>query len=513
MSRSLLSRRSFLGQSAGLVAGGALAPAFGILRSRPEMPCGVATGDPSEDGAVIWSRCDRPARMQVEVAATDGFRNARRMEGPAALLNSDFTSRLLLKDMPSGTELHYRVRYRDLEDRLAYSEWQTGRLRTAPRSERAIRFLWTGDTCGQGWGIDEARGGMLGYRGMLERRPDFFVHSGDLVYSDNPLPKEIALADGSTWRNLVTPAKSKVAETLDEFRGQYRYNMLDANVRAFQREVPTIAQWDDHETTNNWYPEELLEDPRYRVKSVPLLSARARRAFFDYVPMRSCASDGERIYRKMCYGPALELFVLDMRSYRGPNTNNRQERESAETRFLGERQLRWLLNGLITSKATWKVIAADMPIGLMVRDGSAMENGANGDGPPLGRELELARLLSALKAAKVRNLVWITADVHYTAAHHYAPERAVFQDFDPFWEFVSGPIHAGTFGPGDLDPTFGPRVQYSKHPPAGQANLPPSMGLQFFGEIDIAPQSHEMRVSLRDLEGGLLYSVPLLPRR
>ena len=44
-------------------------------------------------------------------------------------------------------------------------------------------------------------------------------------------------------------------------------------------------------------------------------------------------------------------------------------------------------------------------------------------------------------------MVWITGDVHYAAAHHYHPERARFTDFDPFWEFVAGPPHAGTFGP------------------------------------------------------------------
>ena len=74
---------------------------------------------------------------------------------------------------------------------------------------------------------------------------------------------------------------------------------------------------------------------------------------------------------------------------------------------------------------------------------------ANGDGgPPLGRELEIADLLRFLRKERVRNVVWITGDVHYAAAHHYHPERARFTDFDPFWEFVAGPLHAGTFGPG-----------------------------------------------------------------
>jgi len=52
----------------------------------------------------------------------------------------------------------------------------------------------------------------------------------------------------------------------------------------------------------------------------------------------------------------------------------------------------------------------------------------------------LKSCLSAWKRAGVQNVVFITADVHYTAAHHYSPERAAYTDFTPFWEFVSGPL-------------------------------------------------------------------------
>ncbi|TNY05905.1 alkaline phosphatase, partial [Escherichia coli] len=78
---------------------------------------------------------------------------------------------------------------------------------------------------------------------------------------------------------------------------------------------------------------------------------------------------------------------------------------------------------------------------------------ANGDGPALGRELETARLLTRIRQAGIKNVVWVTADVHYCAAHHYSPERAVYKDFDPFWEFVAGPLNAGSFGPNPLDNT------------------------------------------------------------
>jgi alkaline phosphatase D len=54
--------------------------------------------------------------------------------------------------------------------------------------------------------------------------------SGDTIYADGPLTETVALPGGRTWRNIVTPAKSKVAETLDDFRGAFAYNLLDDNV-------------------------------------------------------------------------------------------------------------------------------------------------------------------------------------------------------------------------------------------------------------------------------------------
>jgi len=346
---------------------------------------------------------------------------------------------------------------------------------------------------------------------MLGHAPDFFLHSGDTVYADGPLQEEIELADGTVWKNIVTPAKSKVAETLDEFRGQHLYNYMDHNVRAFNAAVPMISQWDDHEVTNNWYPDEVLSgDDRYTVKSMQLLSSRAARAFHDMMPTRQNLSEPMRVYRKVSYGPLLDIFVIDMRTYRGDNTPNT---EAESTPFLGVEQLAWLKRELVNSTATWKVIASDMPIGMMVRDGDTnMENAANGDGPVLGREQDIAAVLSFIKTAQITNTVWLTADVHYTAAHHYSPNRAVFQNFDPFWEFVSGPLHSGSFGPSDYDNTFGPEVRFAKHPEAGQANLPPSDGLQFFGKVDIAADTSVMTVRLMDSADVELWTVELEPK-
>jgi alkaline phosphatase D len=139
---------------------------------------------------------------------------------------------------------------------------------------------------------------------------------------------------------------------------------------------------------------------------------------------------------------------------------------------------------------------------------------AQGDnGPPHGRELEIADLLAFIKHAGIRNTVWLTADVHYTAAHYYDPDKAAFQDFEPFWEFVSGPIHAGSFGPNAPDNTFGPQLVYVKAPTKEQGqNLSPASGLQFFGHVAIDGATEVMTVTLRDVDDNSLWSTALEPK-
>jgi alkaline phosphatase D len=523
MSSSRLTRRTFnrllLGSAAGLGAG-CWSPRQGAPAivtadtARPGLPSGIASGDVTADSAVIWSRCDRPAQMLIEVATSDSFRTAQLLRGPVVRPENEFIGKFALPLSPaqsSSGRLFYRVRFEDLADRRRVSEPLTGSFRTIPTGPRDVRFVWSGDTAGQGWGIDSSRGGMRTYEAMRRLQPDFFVHSGDTIYADNPLAPEVKLRDGTVWRNLVAPGKEKVAETLAEFRAAHLYNLRDENVRRFAAEVPIFAQWDDHEVVNNWYPGEILDDARYTEKNVDTLTARARQAFFDCLPIRGQSTDS--IYRVLAHGPAVELFFLDMRTYRAANSTNVQPVAGADTVFLGREQLDTLKRRLIASRATWKIICSDMPLGLLVRDGPQhFEGVANANhGPALGRELEIADLLRTLQRERVRNLVWLTADVHYAASHHYSPDRAAFQDFDPFWEFVSGPLHAGTFGPNALDRTFGPEVRWTSLPAGFKGGAGPAEGLQFFGLVHVDGASRALTVTHHNAAGANLWSTTLTP--
>lgn len=516
------SRRGFLAGAgaASIVAGTEVfLPSYSRANTRPVFTHGVQSGDVNMTSGMAWVRTDRPSSVAFEVSTTDSFSNATRLAPLNSILQGDYSVKRLLTNLPSDQTIFWRAAATDLADGNATSEPIIGSFKTAPASRRSIKFLWSGDTVGQGWGIDNSRGGMTAYATMLSHEPDFFIHSGDSVYADGPLKPEVALKDGSIWKNFVTPEKSKVAETLDEFRGQWKYNMLDSNLKAFNAQVPTFFQWDDHEVVDNWSgSKDLGADDRYTEKNVPVLAARAAQAFHEMTPIRFQPAEPGRVYRTINYGPHLDIFFLDLRSYRADNGDLQQEQPSAETVLLGARQIAWLKRELARSDATWKVIASDMPLSLIVWDswreqkGSEAVSNGNG-GAPKGREHEIADLLRFIKSAGITNTVWLTADVHYTAAHYYNPDRAAFQDFEPFWEFVSGPIHAGTFGPNDIDTTFGPEVKFVKAPTREQGvNLPPSDGLQFFGAVEIDGETGAMTVRLMDSANTELWKTKLEPK-
>ena len=486
---------------------------------RPILAGGIMSGDTTRDRALIWSRSDRTSRMHIEYANNPAFSNASRIPGPIASPQTGFTARIDLSALTPGQHTFYRVRFEDIANPGVFSDSERGSFRIPGATGSDVSFVFSGDECGQGWGINEAWGGYRIFDTMRQLKPDFFIHSGDQIYADGPLKSEVALADGSIWKNLVTPAKSKVAETLADFRGNYAYNQLDVNRRKFAAEVPFLVQWDNHEVHNQWNPHQPLgpRETRYAQRDMDILAQHGRRAMFEFSPIRRNTNDPDRLYRKFSYGPLLDVFMLDERSYRGRNSHNRQTTLGSDSAHLGPSQLQWIKQALLASQSVWKVIASDVPI-------SCIETGtdthgqkgyalwANGDnGRPLGRELELAELLKFIKQHNIKNVVWVTAEVHYAAATHYAPQRAAFADFKPFWEFIGGPLNAGTFGPCELDRTFGPEMRYISVDAAMEDDRPPSDLKQFFGFAKIDAKTKVMSVSLRDVQGSILYAVDIDP--
>jgi len=492
-----ITRRQLL---VGSAAAGLGACTRGIVRvKQPQVTHGVQAGDVSDDHAIVWARCDEPARLVVEWSTVTRFGDVRRVAGHVVGPNTDHIGMVTLTGLPTGQTVVYRARF-EREAARGASAWSYGRFQT-PRADR-FRFVWTGDTCGQGFGRNPDWGGLKGFAALRRAQPAFFLNSGDLVYADNPIEAERKLLDGRIWKNVTNPLVGKVAETLDEFRARFAYNLDDEHVRALAAEVPVIAQWDDHETRNNWWHGQQLDDSRYQERDASALAARALRATREWTPI-----SGPTIHRVIHYGPLLDIVVVDLRAFRSANDDNRGETGT----MLGTAQAAWLVEQLASSKARWKIVACDQPIALVIGDGpgdARQEGYANGVGPPLGREKELAGVLAALAARGVTGVVWLTADVHYAAAHRFDPGRATGASFLPFWEFVAGPIHAGTFGPNELDPTFGPELMFEWAPPPGTGNLAPWDGLQSFGQVDVTPEA--LRVALLGIDGRERYAVDIV---
>ncbi len=235
----------------------------------------------------------------------------------------------------------------------------TGTFRTPPAKRRhGVRFVWSGDLAGQGWASTNPSA-VTGLDAMAKVDPDFFLCSGDNIYADGPISATAALPDGSLYRSITSEEKSHVAVTLADYRGNFRYNLLDSALRRFNARVANIIQWDDHEVRNNWYPGEVIGSgtPYPAGTKLDDLAARARRAFSEHFPISTVSGrpDG-RIYRTVHHGPLLDVFVLDMRTYR--NANSPDDQTTDPQGILGREQLEWLKRELAASSAVWKVIAA-----------------------------------------------------------------------------------------------------------------------------------------------------------
>jgi alkaline phosphatase D len=460
-------------------------------QSRRRITHGVQSGEVQSGRALIWARCGG--------AVSEGTPPSIPGRGVAGGVPRQRLAAPCVDGLPDAQTVCYRVRF-EREAARGASPWAAGRFAT-PRAD-GFRFAWTGDTCGQGFGRNPEWGGLRGYAAIRQAQPAFFLHSGDLIYADNPILAEATLADGKVWRNITNERVARVAESLDDFRARFAYNLEDDHVRALALEVPILAQWDDHETHNNWWPGQVLDDDRYKTeRNASVLSARTRQAMIEWTPVPPGP-----VHRVVSYGPLLDVIVLDCRTFRTPNDDNR----GTTGAMLGPAQVRWFVEAVASSRARWKLIACDQPIGLVIGDGPQQvmrnEGFANGDGPPLGREREMAAILAAMRQRSVHNVVWVTADVHYAAAHRYDPARATGAEFDPFWEFVAGPIHAGSFPPNVLDPTFGPEVVFQWAPAPGQSTCRRGMACRL--RYDRC-HADALTVALRGIDGRERYRVQL----
>ncbi len=438
----------------------------------PHLTHGVASGDVTATSAVLWARASAAAEIDFEITAESHRHDAepRRLTAASAAAN-DFTAQVTAGGLEPATT--YRVRAR-----VGDGSSETGSFTTAPAAGDAapVRFIVGGDVGGQGYCRHPERGYDV-FRAMAALEPDFFIANGDMIYADNPCPA----VGPEGWRNVPGdfPAidspdvdwrdRDRVREI---FLAHWRYNRADAHQQEFLRRVPVYVQWDDHEVINDFgagwdsWPKQPARD------GFPNLVAAGRAAFFAWNPIARHRQEPERIYRSFRWGRDVELFVLDARSYR--SFNDLAERPSDPKKLLGEAQLDWLLEGLERSDATWKIVSSDVPLSIPTgseADLYGRDAFADGDYPweapafssRTGFEAELLRLLEALDAGDVRNVVFVATDVHFAANLRYHLDVDGDGDLLLFHELVSGPLNAACAPvPSRLDPTLRPVTLYAE---------------------------------------------------
>ncbi len=430
---------------------------------------GVASGDVTTDSAVVWSRSDREATMQVRVTPVAGGSSVREISALATAA-SNFTAQALVSELLPATSYQYEVWF---ETTAGRSESERGTFRTAPNAgaRAAVSFIWGGDLGGQAY-CRQADTGYRIFQPMLALQPDFFVANGDMIYGDNECPEGGPIPG---WTNIPGgfPAVSDPsvdwqdrARVEEVYVAHWLYNRADPLFQAFLRAVPMYAQWDDHEVINDFgapWPAYPATPDR---AGYPNIVDAGRKTFFDFHPLTRNPAEPDRIYRSYRWGRDVELFIIDARSYRSDN-RQADTPENAKT-MLGGEQLQWLTAGLTSSTATWKIVSSDVPLSAPTgseaigRDAFANQS-SSAASARTGFEAELIDLLRSLDAANVRNLVFVVTDVHFPAQLRY--ERDFDDDGDRllFHELISGPLSAGrTTSVVSMDPSLAPVLLYGE---------------------------------------------------
>lgn len=407
--------------------------------------------------AIVWSRGAAAGRVTVEATAAAG--GAPVSADVTVAPDTDLTGKMVLSGLRPATRYRYRV--------TSAGEQTTGELTTAPAPDAApsVTFLWSGDL-GSARACRRVDTGYRIFTAMAGRPADFFLFVGDTIYADHR-------CGGPGF----VPGSDFVATTLDQYRAKHRYNREDPAAEAFYRRVPVFAIWDDHEVQNDF------SGPAHP------LTAVGRRAFLDYWPLTPPAEDPARLYRRFQWGRLLEVFILDTRGYRSPNT----EPDGPGKTMLGRAQRDWLVDALATSAATWKVVVTSIPLSVPTGRPEARDSWTNASVYGLPQEhgggfaVERDRIFRLLRDRGVKNLVFLAADVHHAELirHEPAPGFALH-------EFIAGPLSASVGRPRPLDAALNARSLFARG------------GVVNFGEITI--DAAGLAVRIIDADGAVLFT-------
>jgi len=410
-----LTRRAFL--TGALAAATALASP--IVRATPRKPrfarypfaLGVASGYPTENGVLLWTRLAPiplqgggmgalPIEVAWEVAHDESFRRIARRGVTLARAEDAHSVHVEVEGLAPGRWYWYRFK--------AGSELSpVGRTRTAPALGAAIPDLRFAFASCQHY----EHGYYTAYRHMARDALDLCVHLGDYIY------------EGSWGGHSVRAHTGAETVSLGDYRNRYALYRSDLDLQAAHAAFPWVAIWDDHEVDND-YANDRSEDLTPRAQFLARRAA-AYRAYYEHMPLPASArprGPDMRLYARFGFGGLCAFHLLDGRQYRdyqacpkpgrgGSNTVEAcAERSDPNRSVLGSEQERWLTEGLARSRTRWNLIAQQT---LMARidptSGPGQSFWTDGwDGYPAAR----SRLLRLLAERRVSNPIVLGGDVH-----------------------------------------------------------------------------------------------------
>lgn len=383
---------------------------------------GIASGDPTSDGVVLWTRLapkplaedglggmsGRAVDVDWQVAEDPLFRRPVRTGTASAQPGEAYSVHVELRGLAPEREYFYRFRSGPHLSR-------TGRTRTAPPVGSRVPLNLAVTSCAH-W----EHGYFTAYRHIAEERPDLILHLGDYLYGSpagNDPPKS----------GLVRTHEGGRVKTLTQFRLRHAQYKTDADLQAAHAAAPWIATIDDHEVANNWAGK-FATKASARRKWERVRNA-ALQAYWEHMPLPASArpaSGGWQLYRRLSWGALATFHVLDTRQYRDAPACGVHiaaadcgERTAAGRSMLGDAQEQWLAQGLASSRADWDLIAQQ----IFFSSNALPSVGFNTDTWD-GYAAARTRLLDAAAAGGVRNLAVLTGDCHMAWAAQILPDFA-----------------------------------------------------------------------------------------
>jgi alkaline phosphatase D len=423
---SAVDRRTVL-RLAGLTAGAGVAAVAAPRAAEAAASIfqhGVASGDPLPGGILLWTRVTPTAEsvpasgagpvvdVRWQVATDPAFATIA-VEGSVTTgPDRDHTVKVDVGGLTPATTYWYRFG-------LAGAWSPTGRTMTAPAAEDAITRLRMGVVSCANW---EA-GYFAAYRRLADRGDlNLVVHLGDYIY-------EYATGDfgaGGTVVRRTRPAGETV--TLADYRTRHAQYKTDPDLQGLHASVPWIITWDDHEVANDMWSGGAENHTPATEGDFGARVAAARQAYAEWMPVR-LAADGH-IYRRLRYGSLLELSMLDLRTYRSQQASGTAVDDPSRT-IAGAAQLAWLMDGLVSSTAAWKLVGNPVMISRLdvgalpawllgplaaligVPQNGVVLNGDQWDGYNADRE----RVVDTLRAHRTEDVVFLTGDIHTSWAN------------------------------------------------------------------------------------------------